>query len=101
MFIKEHKAALLSFDVDIEPYMVDGVVADNEGALSVMLPLTRHMIAIKFAEDDPDVETMVAHAFTMLERFCSVDQAYAFYNDTIASPKRYDRIIQFFTILYG
>lgn len=33
MFIEEHKAALLSFDVDIEPYMVDGVVADSEGTL--------------------------------------------------------------------
>lgn len=48
MFVEEHKAALLSFDVDIEPYMVDGVVADSEGALSVMLPLARNTIAIKF-----------------------------------------------------
>lgn len=85
MFIKEHKAALLSFEADLAPYMVDGVVADSEGALSVMLPLARHTIAIKFAEDDHDVATMIAYAFTMFERFCSRDQAYDFYNDTIAS----------------
>ena len=85
MFVEEHKAALLSFDVDIEPYMVDGVVADSEGALSVMLPLARNTIAIKFAEDDPAVAKMVARAFTLFERFCSRDQAYDFYNDTIAS----------------
>jgi len=52
MFIESHKAALSSFDADIEPYMVDGVVADSEGALSVMLPLARNTIAIKFAEND-------------------------------------------------
>ena len=46
---------LLSFDVDIEPYMVDGVVVDSEGALSVMLLLARNTITIKFAEDDPAV----------------------------------------------
>ncbi|MEZ7519346.1 MULTISPECIES: hypothetical protein [unclassified Psychrobacter] len=99
MFIKEHKAALLSLEADIEPYMVDGVVADSEGALSVMLPLVRNTIAIKFAEDDPDVATMVAHAFTMFERFCSSDQAYDFYNDIIASPKLYDRVMQFVTMI--
>lgn len=46
---------------------VDGVVADSEGALSVMLPLARNTIAIKFAEDDPDIAKMVAHAFIMFE----------------------------------
>ena len=99
MFIEKHKAALSSFEVDIEPYMVDGVVVDSEGALSVMLPLARNTVAIKFAEDDPDVAKMVAHAFTMFERFCTSDQAYDFYNDMIASPKIYDRVMQFVTMM--
>lgn len=99
MFIEEHKAALSSFEADIEPYMVDGVVADSEGALSVMLPLARNTIAIKFAEDDPDVAKMVAHAFTMFERFCTSDQAYDFYNDMMDSPKLHDRVMQFVTMM--
>lgn len=99
MFIGKHKAALLSFDVDIEPYMVDGVVADSEGALSVMLPLARNTIAIKFAEDDPDVARMVAHAFTMFEKLCTSDEAYAFYHEMIDSPKLHDRVMQFVTLM--
>ena len=99
MFIEEHKAALLSFDVDIEPYMVDGVVASSEGALSVMLPLARNTIAIKFAEDDPAVAKMVARAFTLFERFCTSEQAYAFYHEMIDSPKLYERVMQFVTLM--
>lgn len=99
MFIEEHKAALLSFDVDIEPYVVDGVVADSEGALSVMLPLARNTIAIKFAEDDPAVAKMVARAFTLFERFCTSDEAYAFYHEMIDSPKLHDRVMQFVTLM--
>ena len=99
MFIEKHEAALLNFDADIEPYMVDGVVADNEGALSVMLPLARNTIAIKFAEDDPDVARMVAHAFTMFEKLCTSDEAYAFYHEMIDSPKLHDRVMQFVTMI--
>ena len=99
MFIENHKAALLSFDVDIEPYMVDGVVADSEGALSVMLPLARNTIAIKFAEDDPDIAKMVAHAFTIFEKLCTSDEAYAFYHEMIDSPKLHDRVMQFVTMM--
>jgi hypothetical protein len=99
MFIKEHKAVLLSFDVDIEPYMVDGVVVDSEGALSVMLLLARNTITIKFAEDDPAVAKMVARAFTLFERFCTSEQAYAFYHEMIGSPKLYDRVMQFVTLM--
>lgn len=99
MFIEEHKAALLSFDVDIERYMVDGVVADNEGALSVMLPLARNTIAIKFAEEDPAVAKMVAHAFALFERLCTSDEAYAFYHEMIGSSKLYERVMQFETLM--
>ena len=90
---------LLSFDVDIEPYMVDGVVVDSEGALSVMLLLARNTITIKFAEDDPAVAKMVARAFTLFERFCTSEQAYAFYHEMIGSPKLYDRVMQFVTLM--
>ena len=99
MFIESHKAALSSFKTDIDLYMVDGVVADSEGALSLMLPLARNAIAIKFAEDDPAVAKMVARAFTLFERFCTSEQAYAFYNDMVASPKVYDRVMQFVTLM--
>ena len=57
MFVEKHKAALSSFEADIESYMVDGVVVDSEGALSVMLPLARNTIAIKFSEDNPKIQT--------------------------------------------
>ena len=90
---------LLSFDVDIEPYMVDGVVVDSEGALSVMLLLARNTITIKFAEDDPAVAKMVARAFTLFERFCTSDEAYAFYHKMIDSPKLHDRVMQFVTLM--
>lgn len=99
MFIKNHKAALSKLEADIKPYMVDGVVADSEGALSVMLPLARNTIAIKFAENDPDVAKMVARAFTLLEKFCTSDQAYIFYKDMMASPKLHDRVMQFVTMV--
>ena len=99
MFIESHKAALSSFDADIEPYMVDGVVADSEGALSVMLPLARNTIAIKFAENDHSVAEMVARAFTLFENFCTSDQAYAFYNEMMENPKLYDRVMQFVTLM--
>lgn len=99
MFIEEHKAALLSFEADIEPYMVDGVVADSDGALSLMLPIARNTIAIKFAEDDPDIAEMVARALILFERFCTSDQAYAFYNDMMTAPKLHDRVMQFVTMM--
>ena len=99
MFIESHKAALLSFKTDIDLYMVDGVVADSEGALSLMLSLARNAIAIKFAEDDPIVAKMVAHAFIMFEGLCTSEQAYAFYSDMVASPKVYDRVMQFVTLM--
>lgn len=99
MFIESHKAALSSFKTDITPYMVDGVVEDDEGALSLMLPLARNAIAIKFAEDDPIVAKMVAHAFIMFEGLCTSEQAYAFYSDMVASPKVYDRVMQFVTLM--
>ena len=99
MFIESHKAALSSFKTDIDLYMVDGVVADSEGALSLMLPLARNAIAIKFAEDDDGVARMVARAFTLFERFCTSEQAYAFYRDMVASPKVYDRVMQFVTLM--
>ncbi len=99
MFIESHKAALSSFKTDIDLYMVDGVVADSEGALSLMLPLARNAIAIKFAEDDPFVAKMVAHAFIMFEGLCTSEQAYAFYSDMVASPKVYDRVMQFVTMM--
>ena len=79
--------------------MVDGVVADSEGALSMMLPLARNTIAIKFAEDDPDVAKMVAHVFTMFEKLCTGDEAYAFYHEMIDSPKLHDRVMQFVTMI--
>ena len=99
MFIESHEAALSSFETDIELYMVDGVVADDEGVLSLMLPLARNGIAIKFAEEDPIVAKMVAHAFIMFEGLCTSEQAYAFYSDMIASPKVYDRVMQFVTMM--
>lgn len=99
MFIESHKAALSSFKTDIDLYMVDGVVADSEGALSLMLPLARNAIAIKFAEDDDGVARMVARAFTLFERFCTSEQAYTFYRDMVASPKVYDRVMQFVTLM--
>lgn len=99
MFIEKHKAALLSFNVNIEPYMVDGVVKDSEGALSVMLSLARNTIAIKFAEDDPDIAKMVAHAFTMFEKLCASDEAYAFYHEMIDSTNLHDRVMQFVTLM--
>lgn len=99
MFIETHKAALLSFETDIKPYMDDGVIVDGEGALSVMLPLARNTVAIKYAEDDPEVAKMAARALTLFERFCTNDEAYAFYNDMMASPKLYDRVMQFVTMM--
>jgi hypothetical protein len=99
MFIESHKTALLSFKTDIELYMVDGVVADDKGVLSLMLPLARNAIAIKFAEDDDDIARMVARAFTLFERFCTSEQAYTFYSDMVASPKVYDRVMQFVTLM--
>ena len=99
MFIESHKAALSSFKTDIDLYMVDGVVADSEGALSLMLPLARNAIAIKFAEDDDGVARMVARAFTLFERFCTSEQAYAFYHEMIDSPKLYERVMQFVTLM--
>jgi len=99
MFIDNHKTALSNFKANMEPYMADGVVVDSEGALSVMLPLARNTIAIKFAEDDPIIAKMVAYALTMFERFCTSDQAYAFYNDMIDSPKLHDRVMQFVTMM--
>ena len=98
MFIESHTAALSSFKTDIDLYMVDGVVADSEGALSLMLPLARNAITIKFAEDD-DIARMVAHAFTMFERFCTSEEAYTFYSDMVASPKVYDRVMKFVTLM--
>ena len=38
MFIESHKAALSSFKTDIDLYMVDGVVADSEGAFIETIP---------------------------------------------------------------
>ena len=63
-----------------------------------MLPLARNAITIKFAEDD-DIARMVAHAFTMFERFCTSDQAYDFYHKMIGSPKLYERVMQFVTLM--
>ena len=64
-----------------------------------MLPLARNAIAIKFAEDDPIVAKMVAHAFIMFEGLCTSEQAYTFYRDVVASPKAYDRVMQFVTMM--
>ena len=99
MFVEKHKAALSSFEADIESYMVDGVVADSEGALSVMLPLARNTIAIKFAEDDPDVAKMVAHTFTMFEQLCTAGEAYAFYRSMMDSPRLHDRVMEFVSMM--
>ncbi len=74
------------------------MVEDDEGALSLMLPLARNAITIKFAEDD-DIARMVAHAFTMFERFCTSEEAYTFYSDMVASPKVYDRVMKFVTLM--
>lgn len=99
MFIENNKAALLNAQADVEQYMEDGVVVDSDGYLSVMLPITRNSIAIKFAEDDPGIAKMVAHAFTMFEKLCTSDEAYAFYHEMIDSPKLYDRVMQFITMM--
>ena len=99
MFIESHKVASSSFKTDINLYMVDGVVADREGALSLMLPLVRNTIAIKFAEDNDDIARMVARAFTLFERFCTSEQAYTFYSNMMTSLKLYDRVMQFVTMM--
>ncbi|CAM4222471.1 hypothetical protein PSAR109036_14580 [Psychrobacter arenosus] len=99
MFIENHKAALLNAEASVEQYMDNGVVVDSEGYLSVMLPMTRNTIALKFAENDPAVAEMVAHAFTMFEKLCTSDQAYAFYHKMIESPKLYDRVMQFIAMM--
>lgn len=99
MFIKNHKAALSSCQTDLKQYMRDGVVVDNDGYLSVMLPITRNAIAIKFAEKDPVVAKMVAHALALFEKLCTNDDAYGFYQLIMESDKLHDRVMQFVTMM--
>lgn len=53
MFIEDNKAALLDAQANAEQYMDRGVVVDSHEYLSVMLPIARNTIAIKFADSDP------------------------------------------------
>lgn len=99
MFIKNHKAALSNALANAEQYMAGGVVVDDEGYLSLMLPLARNGIAIKFAENDPIVADMVAHALGLFERLCTEAAAYAFYNQLMESPKLHDRVMQFVSMM--
>lgn len=99
MFIEDNKAALLSVQNNIEQYMDNGILVDSDGYLSVMLPITRNAIAIKFAEDDPVIAKMVAHAFIMFEELCTSDEAYAFYHEMMDSEKLHDRVMKFVTMI--
>lgn len=99
MFIENHKAALLNIQDDVGPYMNSGVVVDSDGYLSVMLPIARNTIAIKFAENDSVIAEMVAHALTMFEKLCTGAEAYAFYNEMMESVKLHDRVMQFVAMM--
>lgn len=99
MFIENNKAALLDALANVEQYMNDGVVVDSDGYLSVMLPIARNTIAIKFSENDPSIAKMVAHGFTLFERLCTGAAAYAFYNQLMESIKLYDRVMQFVAMM--
>ncbi len=79
--------------------MRDGAVVDSDGYLSVMLPITRNSIAIRFAEKDPVVAKMVAHALALFEKLCTKDDAYAFYQLIMESDKLHDRVMQFVTLM--
>lgn len=99
MFIENHKAALLDAMANVEQYMNEGIVVDSDGYLSVMLPIARNTIAIKFAENEPVTAKMVAHALTLFERFCTSAAAYAFYNKLMEDTKLHDRVMQFVAMM--
>ena len=99
MFIKNHNAALSDVEASIEPYMANGVVVDSEGYLSVMLPLSRNTLAIKFAGNDPVIAEMAARALSLFENMCSSEAAHAFYGQLMQAPELYDRVMQFVTIM--
>lgn len=99
MFIENHKKALQDAEENVASFMKDGVVEDAEGYLSVMLPLLRGTVAIKFAENDSVVAEMVAHALTLFERLCTQEQAYKFYKEMMDSTVLFNRVMQFVTMM--
>lgn len=99
MFIENHKKALQDAEANVASFMKDGVVEDAEGYLSVMLPLLRDTIAIKYAENDPTVAEMAAHSLKLFERLCTQDQAYQFYEEMMSSATLFDRVMQFVTLM--
>lgn len=99
MFIENHKKALQDAEANVASFMKDGVVEDAEGYLSVMLPLLKATVAIKFAENDSVVAEMVAHALTLFERLCTQEQAYQFYEEMMDSTALFNSVMQFVTMM--